>query len=77
MMFSKIVPSPGITDIDHLRVLLTSWVWAQVAADTGSKGNAPAPGQQPAGPQQAFQVAERSESPSQAPAPQLGACSGQ
>jgi hypothetical protein len=72
MMFSKILHRLGLPILITC-VFLTSWAWAQVAADTGSNGNAPAPGQQSAGSPQAFQVAERSESPSQAPAPALGA----
>jgi hypothetical protein len=48
-------------------LLPIAWTWAQVGGDPGSNNNAPA-GQQPAG----IKVAERSESLSQAPAPQLG-----
>ena len=48
MKFSKIFHRLGLPILITC-VFLTSWIWAQVAADTGSKGNAPAPGQQPAG----------------------------
>ena len=47
-------------------LLPAAWTWAQVGADPGSNGNSPA-GQQPPG----IKVAERAESLSQAPAPQL------
>ena len=54
-------------------VLLTSLVLAQVAAEPGAKGNATAGAQQPAdAPRPPFQVAERADALSQAPAPQLG-----
>jgi hypothetical protein len=47
-------------------------VWAQVAPDNGAKGNIPAADQQSTGIKQPYQVAERAEALSQAPAPQLG-----
>ncbi len=53
-------------------LLPASMVWAQAAADLNTKDNAPAAGQQPAGARLPYQVAERAESLSQSPAPQLG-----
>jgi hypothetical protein len=50
----------------------TSLVWAQVALDKSAKNNTPASNRQPAGATHAYQVAERADSPSQSPAPQLG-----
>jgi hypothetical protein len=60
-----------------LPILLTcplpaSMVWAQVAADIGAKANVSPADQQSAAPKQHYQIAERAEAPSQAPAPQLG-----
>jgi len=52
--------------------LLTSLVWAQVASTPGAKDSAPAAGQQSAVTKPPYQIAERAEALSQAPAPQLG-----
>ncbi len=52
--------------------LPNSLVWAQASADPSAKGIIPAVSQRSSAPQPAYQLAERAEALSQAPAPLLG-----
>ncbi|MGD0517255.1 MAG: DUF1571 domain-containing protein [Thermoguttaceae bacterium] len=71
MMLCKIVRRLGLPVLLTC-VLPASLVLAQVSPDNDAKGNASAPGRQSTGTMHAYQVAERADSLSQAPAPQLG-----